>query len=198
MYPILKRLFDFFSAITAIILLSPILIFIGLWIILDSKGGMFYKQVRVGKNAKEFKLYKFRSMRPYSDKNRQITVGEDPRITKAGRFIRAYKIDELPQLINIVKGEMSVVGPRPEVPRYVNLYNDTQRQVLSVKPGLSDYASIEYFNEQEVLGQAEDPEKEYIEVVMPAKLKLNLKYIEDKSIATDIKVIFRTLAKLFK
>jgi lipopolysaccharide/colanic/teichoic acid biosynthesis glycosyltransferase len=196
MYNILKRLFDIISSLLVLIVLSPLLLIIGLWIVIDSKGGAFYKQERIGKNKKPFGLYKFRSMRPDSDKKGQITIGNDDRITKVGKFIRKYKIDELPQLINILIGDMSVVGPRPEVKKYVDLYNDEQLKVLSVKPGLSDYASIEYFDEQTILGKAKDPNKEYIEVVMPAKLKLNLKYIEDKSLLTDFKIIFKTLAKI--
>ena len=165
---------------------------------LDSKGGVFYKQIRVGKNEKEFGLLKFRSMRKNSDKAGQLTVGQDSRVTKVGRFIRKYKIDELPQLINIIKGDMSVVGPRPEVPKYVRLYNKEQLQVLSVLPGLTDYASIEYLDEQKVLGEAEDPEKAYIEDVMPKKLALNLKYINDQSVGLDIQLIFRTIAKIIR
>ncbi len=197
MYNIIKRIFDFFAALLGLIILLPLFLIIGLWIILDSKGGMFYKQKRIGKNGKEFGLYKFRSMRPNSDKQGQITIGNDNRITKVGRFIRKYKIDELPQLINILKGEMSVVGPRPEVKKYVDLYTDEQKKVLTVKPGLSDYASIEYFDEQTILGKADNPDKEYIEVVMPAKLKLNLKYIKDKNLSTDFKIIFKTIGKIF-
>ncbi len=198
MYRIFKRLFDIISSLLVLIILSPLLLIISLWIILDSKGGAFYKQTRIGKNAKEFGLYKFRSMRPDSDKKGQITIGNDNRITKVGQFIRKYKIDELPQLINILKGDMSVVGPRPEVKKYVDLYTDEQLKVLSVKPGLSDYASIEYFDEQSVLGKAKDPDKEYIEVVMPAKLNLNLKYIKDQSFLTDLKIIFKTFGKIVK
>jgi lipopolysaccharide/colanic/teichoic acid biosynthesis glycosyltransferase len=198
MYNITKRVFDFFSALMVLLLLSPLFILISLWIITDSKGGVFYKQVRIGKNQKQFGLYKFRSMATGSDKAGQITIGNDSRITKVGKFIRKYKIDELPQLINILKGEMSVVGPRPEVKKYVDLYNQEQLKVLSVSPGLSDYASIEYFDEQTILGKAKDPDKEYIEVVMPAKLNLNLKYITEKSITTDLKIIFKTLGKIVK
>jgi len=179
-------------------MLSPLFLIIAVWIVLDSKGGVFYKQIRIGKNQTKFGLYKFRSMATDSDKTGQITIGNDSRITKVGRFIRKYKIDELPQLINILKGEMSVVGPRPEVKKYVDLYSKEQLTVLSVLPGLSDYASIEYFDEQTVLGKAKDPDKEYIEVVMPAKLNLNLKYIADKSIGTDLKIIFKTLGKIIK
>ncbi len=171
-------------------------IIIALWIVIDSRGGAFYKQIRVGKNQKEFALLKFRSMRPDSDKAGQLTVGNDSRVTKVGKFIRKFKLDEVPQLINILKGEMSVVGPRPEVPKYVNMYSDEQLKVLDVLPGLTDYASIEYLDEQKVLGASDDPEKTYVEEVMPAKLKLNLKYIEDRSLLLDIKLVFRTIGKI--
>lgn len=137
-------------------------------------------------------------MRPNADKAGQLTVGNDNRVTKVGRFIRKYKLDELPQLINILKGEMSVVGPRPEVPKYVNLYSDEQLKVLTVLPGLTDFASIEYLDEQKVLGASNDPEKLYIEDVMPSKLSLNLKYINEKSFLLDIKLIFRTLLKIVR
>ncbi len=137
-------------------------------------------------------------MRPNADKAGQLTVGNDNRVTKVGRFIRKYKLDELPQLINILKGEMSVVGPRPEVPKYVNLYSDEQLKVLTVLPGLTDFASIEYLDEQKVLGASNDPEKLYIEEVMPSKLSLNLKYINEKSFLLDIKLIFRTLLKIVR
>lgn len=135
-------------------------------------------------------------MRPDADKSGQLTIGDDNRITKVGRFIRKYKLDELPQLFNILKGEMSVVGPRPEVPKYVNLYSEEQKKVLNALPGLTDYASLEYLNEQKVLGAAETPEKTYIEEVMPAKLKLNLKYIKERSFLVDIRLIFKTIAKI--
>jgi lipopolysaccharide/colanic/teichoic acid biosynthesis glycosyltransferase len=197
MYTLTKRIFDVLASSIALILLSPLLIIISFWIVLDSDGGIFYKQERIGKNQKPFWLYKFRSMRPNSDQLGQITIGKDNRITKVGHFIRKYKLDELPQLLNILKGDMSIVGPRPEVKKYVDLYNAEQLKVLSVKPGLSDYASIEYFDEQEILGQAENPDKEYIEKVMPAKLELNLKYIKEKSLLTDLKIIYNTLKKIF-
>jgi lipopolysaccharide/colanic/teichoic acid biosynthesis glycosyltransferase len=179
-------------------LFSPVFIVISLWIALDSRGGVFYKQVRVGKGQKEFGLLKFRSMRPDSDKAGQLTVGNDSRVTKVGRFIRKYKLDEVPQLINILKGEMSVVGPRPEVPKYVNMYSEQQLRVLEVLPGLTDYASIEYLDEQKVLGASDDPEKTYIEEVMPAKLNLNLKYISDRSFFLDLKLVFKTIGKILR
>jgi lipopolysaccharide/colanic/teichoic acid biosynthesis glycosyltransferase len=168
-------------------------------IIFDSKGGIFYRQVRVGKNGTDFYLFKFRSMRTDADKKGLLTVGgRDPRITRMGYYIRKYKIDELPQLLNVLLGDMSLVGPRPEVRKYVNLYNAQQMLVLSVQPGITDYASIEYSNENEILGKALDPEKTYIEEIMPAKLQLNLKYIEEKSLVTDFRIIFKTILKIIK
>lgn len=196
MYFLFKRVFDVVSSFSVLFFLSPFLLFISLWIALDSKGGAFYKHVRVGKDGKEFGLFKFRSMAVGSDKGSQITIGNDMRVTKVGKFIRKYKIDEIPQLINIIKGDMSVVGPRPEVKKYVDLYSNQQLKVLTVLPGLSDYASIEYFDEQKILGEAENPDQVYIDVVMPEKLNLNLKYISEKSLVTDLKIIFKTLKKI--
>jgi len=180
-----------------IILLLWLFIIISIWILLDSRGGIFYKQIRVGKDGKEFYLLKFRSMQTNADKSGQLTIGNDARVTTVGRFIRKTKIDEFPQLINILKGEMSIVGPRPEVPKYVALYNNEQRKVLQVLPGLTDYASVEYINEQKVLGEASDPEKKYVEEVMPKKLNLNLKYIEERSFGLDLKLIFKTIFLVF-
>lgn len=198
MYTLSKRIFDIIASLSVLLVLFPVLLAIALWIALESKGGVFYKQIRIGKNRKEFGLFKFRSMRKDADKAGQLTIGDDNRVTKAGRFIRKYKLDELPQLINIIKGEMSVVGPRPEVPKYVKYYTVEQLHVLSVLPGLTDYASIEYLDEQKVLGAADNPEKTYMEEVMPKKLALNLKYIEERSFLLDIKLIFRTIAKIVK
>ncbi len=193
----MKRLFDLISSLFVLIVLSPILLIISLFIVLDSKGGVFYKQERIGKNGNPFLLYKFRSMRTGSDKKGLITVGaSDNRTTSVGRFIRKYKLDELPQLINIIKNDMSVVGPRPEVNKYVKLYSKVQLRVLVAKPGLTDLASLAYINENEVLRKAEDPEKTYIEEIMPAKLKLNLEYIEKQNIAFDLKIIFRTIVSI--
>ncbi len=198
MYFFFKRIFDVLSSLVVLIVFSPLLIFIAVWIVSDSRGGVFYKQIRVGKNQREFKLLKFRSMRPNADKSGQLTIGNDNRVTKVGRFIRKYKLDELPQLFNIILGDMSVVGPRPEVPKYVKLYSKEQLEVLSVLPGLTDYASIEYLDEQKVLGKAKDPEKAYVQNVMPKKLALNLKYIQDRSLRLDFKLIFRTIGKIFR
>lgn len=193
----MKKLFDFAFSIAGLVILSPLFLVISVWIKLDSKGSVFYKQVRVGKNNSDFKLYKFRTMRTDSDKSGLLTVGgRDPRITGAGYFLRKFKMDELPQLFNIAAGEMSFVGPRPEVRKYVDMYNDEQRKVLSVLPGITDVASIKYRNENELLEKAEDPESYYIESIMPDKLKLNLDYIEQRSFTNDIKVIFKTLAAI--
>lgn len=198
MYQAAKRIFDIISSLIGLVLFSPFFIIIALWIALDSKGGVFYKQIRVGKYGKHFKLLKFRSMRPNSDKAGQLTVGNDNRVTSVGKFIRKTKLDEIPQLFNVIAGDMSIVGPRPEVPKYVDLYNDEQKKALSVRPGLTDYASIEYLDEQELLGKSDNPEETYIQEIMPAKLSLNLKYIEDRNFFLDLKLIFKTVFKIFK
>lgn len=194
-----KRIFDIVFSFIGLVLLLPFFIIIALLIVIDSPGGVFYKQARVGKNGIDFYLFKFRSMRTGADKKGLLTVGgRDSRITRMGYFIRKYKIDELPQLLNVFLGDMSLVGPRPEVRKYVDLYNEEQKQVLSVKPGITDYASIEYSNENEILGKAENPEKVYIDEIMPAKLKLNLKYIAEQGIITDLKIIIKTIGKIIK
>jgi len=189
-----KRLFDILASSVALILLFPVLLILGISVAINSPGGALFRQVRVGKGGREFRLLKFRSMRPDSEAGGQITVGErDPRITGIGHFLRRTKLDELPQLINILKGEMSVVGPRPEVPKYVALYTTEQRKVLSVRPGLSSLASIAFINENEILGRSSDPERTYTEEVMPAKLELDLKYVREQSLTLDFKVIAGTL-----
>lgn len=193
-----KRLFDIIFSIIGIIILLPLLVIVGFAIIIDSKGGVFYTQQRVGLNNLEFNLFKFRTMKTNSDKKGLLTVGSnDVRITKVGVFLRKYKIDELPQLFNVFNGSMSFVGPRPEVRKYVNLYNKQQVKVLSVKPGITDFASIKYFNENDLLAKSNNPEQTYINEIMPNKLKLNLDYIEKKSFALDIKIIIKTIAKIF-
>lgn len=195
----IKRIFDIVFSFIGLVILLPFFIIMALLIIIDSRGGVFYKQARVGKNGINFYLFKFRSMRTGADKKGLLTVGgRDSRITRMGYFIRKYKIDELPQLLNVFLGDMSLVGPRPEVRKYVDLYNEKQKQVLSVKPGITDYASIEYSNENELLGKAENPEQVYIDEIMPKKLKLNLKYIDEQGIITDLKIIFKTVAKIVK
>lgn len=193
------RFFDFLFTILGLIILSPLFLIVAVWIKLDSNGHVFYSQTRVGKNNKDFKLLKFRSMVTDADKKGLITVGgRDPRVTQSGYFIRKYKLDELPQLLNVLIGDMSLVGPRPEVRKYVNLYNETQRKVLSVKPGITDYASIEYIDENEILGKAENPEKVYIEQIMPEKIVYNMKYIQNRSVKEYFKIIFLTLGKIVK
>ncbi|MBP6313100.1 MAG: sugar transferase [Flavobacteriales bacterium] len=193
----LKRGFDMIASACALLLLAPVLFVCGLLVALSSSGGAFFRQTRVGRDGKEFGLLKFRTMRVGSEAQGQITIGgRDPRITRIGYFLRKTKLDELPQLINIIKGDMSVVGPRPEVPKYVALYAPEQRKVLTVRPGLSSLASIEYINENEILGQSSDPERTYIEEVMPAKLKLDLQYVREQSLGLDLRIIAGTLGKL--
>ena len=193
------RFFDFILSLVGLVVLAPIFIVLAIWIKIDSKGPVFYKQVRVGKNSIDFELFKFRSMVVGADKKGLITVGgRDPRITHSGYFIRKYKLDELPQLINVLVGDMSLVGPRPEVRKYVELYTDEQQKVLSVKPGITDYASIEYMDENEILGKSNDPEKTYIEEIMPEKIKYNMKYIQNKNVSEYFKIIFLTLLKIVR
>ena len=193
----LKRIFDFLFSAIALLLLAPFFLVIAVAIKLKSKGPVFYKQTRVGQNSVDFKIYKFRTMYTGSDRHGLITVGgRDSRITPVGFFLRKYKLDELPQFLNVIRGDMSLVGPRPEVRKYVELYTDEQLEVLSVKPGITDYASIDYSNENELLGNASDPDKEYIHNIMPAKLALNLKYIREKNFVVDMKIMWRTIAKI--
>jgi lipopolysaccharide/colanic/teichoic acid biosynthesis glycosyltransferase len=194
-----KRLFDLLFSAFFLVLLSPLLAGIAIWVSLDSPGGAFFRQVRVGKNQVPFRLLKFRTMKPLSEAAGQITVGAaDSRITSCGKILRKYKLDELPQLFNILTGDMSVVGPRPEVPKYVNMYNEEQLRVLEVRPGLTDYASLEYFSENELLAQSSDPEATYINEIMPAKLRLNLRYISEQNMATDLNIIWRTVQAIFR
>lgn len=195
----IKRLFDFLSSAIALVLLFPFFIVIALLIISDSKGGVFYKQERIGQFGKPFLLFKFRTMQVGADQKGLITIGErDSRTTKVGYYLRKYKIDEIPQIINILINQMSVVGPRPEVAKYVKCYNQEQRKVLDAKPGLTDLASLAYFNENEILGKADDPEKVYIEEIMPEKLNLNLAYIEKQNFWFDLKIIIQTIKKIFQ
>lgn len=195
----IKRSFDIIASFCGLIILSPMLLIVSLAIKLDSKGPVFFKQKRVGKNNKIFEIYKFRTMVTDAEKlGKQITVGNDSRITRVGKFIRKFKLDEFPQLINVLKGEMSLVGPRPEVPRYVDLYDEYQSQILFVQPGITDYASIEYRNENEVLGESENPEKTYIEEIMPTKIELNMKYIKNISLFEDIRLIVNTILVILK
>ncbi len=194
----MTRIFDILFSCLGLICLSPILLVIYILIKTESKGPGLYAQKRIGKDGKPFKLLKFRTMREGSDKGNQITIGEDERITKTGRHLRKYKLDELPQLVNVIKGEMSLVGPRPEVEKYVRLYTPEQRVILSVLPGITDYASIQYSNENEILGKAEDPHKMYVEEIMPKKIEYNMKYIKDPSLSQYFKIIFLTVSKIIK
>lgn len=193
----MTRLFDILFSFAGLVVLSPILLVVYILIRMESPGGGFYRQQRVGKDGKMFRLLKFRSMRTGSDKQGLITVGgHDSRITRIGYFIRRYKIDELPQLLNVLKGDMSLVGPRPEVKKYVDMYTAEQRRVLSVKPGITDYASIEYADENEILGRADDPDKAYVEQIMPDKIRLNMRYIENHNSREYFKIIFLTIKKI--
>lgn len=192
----MKRLIDIVVSFFAIIFLSPLFILLALLVVVVSGLPILYKQVRIGKNHKPFKILKFRSMRNNADKAGLLTVGADNRITSIGKLLRKTKLDELPQLFNILKGDMSLVGPRPEVLKYVELYNDEQGKVLTVKPGLTDYASIKFINEDELLGQFDDPEKAYIEEIMPKKLTLNLEYIAKQNNWTDFKILLKTIVKI--
>ena len=194
----LKHFFDIIFSIAGLIILFPLFLIISIWILMDSKGCVFFFQTRVGKNNKDFQMIKFRTMFSNSENKGLLTIGNtDIRITKTGKWLRKYKVDEFPQLMNILKGEMSFVGPRPEVRKYVDLYNHTQMKVLSVKPGLTDYASLEYINENEILERYDDPEKVYIEKIMPEKLTLNIKYINEKGFFTDLKIMLKTIRKIF-
>lgn len=193
----MTRFCDIFFSFCGLLVLSPFLLVIYVLIVVENKGGGFYSQVRVGKDGKDFNLYKFRSMRVGSDKKGLITVGgRDPRITNVGFFVRKYKLDELPQLWNVLTGDMSLVGPRPEVRKYVDLYTEEQRKVLSVRPGITDYASIEYADENTILGASANAEKTYIEEIMPEKINYNMKYIHNHSLKEYFKIIFLTLWKI--
>lgn len=195
----MKRLFDIIASGLGLLILSPLFLVVAVWVKLDSPGPVFYKQIRVGRNNKDFFLYKFRSMRVGSDKKGLITVGgHDPRVTRSGYYIRKYKLDEFPQLINVFKGDMSLVGPRPEVRKYVDLYTPEQMHVLDVRPGITDLASIRYRNENELLEQASDPEQYYRNVVMQDKLRINLEYVRNHSFLGDIRLIFNTFIAIVK
>ena len=189
----MKRIFDVTASGLGLLLLSPLFLIVAIWIRLDSPGPVFYRQTRVGRYNKDFRLLKFRSMCVGSDKKGLITVGgRDPRVTRSGYWIRKYKLDELPQLINVFKGDMSLVGPRPEVRKYVDLYTPEQLHVLDVRPGITDMASIRYRNENELLEQAADPEQFYRDTVMQDKLRINLEYVSDHSFFKDIRIILMT------
>ena len=189
----MKRLFDIVASGFGLIVLSPLFLVLAIWIKLDSKGPVFYRQVRVGRHNKDFRIFKFRSMRVGSDKGSLVTIGgHDSRITRSGYIIRKFKFDELPQLINVFVGDMSLVGPRPEVRHYVDYWTPEQMHVLDVRPGITDPASIKFRNENELMEQAEDPEKYYIEVIMQEKIRLYLEYVEKHSFFYDIALIFKT------
>lgn len=193
----MKRIFDVVASGLGLICLSPLFLVLALWIKSDSPGPVFFRQIRVGKDNRDFRIFKFRSMRPDSDKGRQITVGgHDPRVTRSGYYIRKFKLDEFPQLINVFRGEMSLVGPRPEVRRYVDMYTSDQLRVLSVRPGITSLASIRYRNENDILAAAADPDRCYVEQVMPDKLAIDLEYVEHASFINDIKLIFKTFKEI--
>lgn len=193
----MKRLFDIIASGLGLIVLSPLFLILAIWIKLDSKGPVFYRQVRVGRNNIDFRIFKFRSMRVGADKGSLVTIGgRDPRVTRSGYWIRKFKLDELPQLINVFIGDMSLVGPRPEVRHYVDYWTPEQMHVLDVRPGITDPASIKFRNENELMEQAEDPEKYYIEVIMQEKIRLYLEYVENHSFFGDIGLIFRTFCTI--
>lgn len=196
----MKRLFDFVFSFIGILLISPLFIILYIIIIFSSKGGAFYRQLRVGQYNVDFGVLKFRSMYINSDKAGLLTVGNsDSRITPIGRFIRKYKLDELPQLINVIYGDMSLVGPRPEVRKYVNLYNEEQKKVLELKPGITDMASIKYRDENAILESHSDPEEAYIKIIMPDKIRINLEsYSESQSVLGSIGIILLTIKAILK
>lgn len=195
----LKRTFDIFASFFGLLVLSPILIVIALLIVLTSSGGVFFRQVRVGRKGKEFRIFKFRTMvKDAESKGMQITVGNDSRVTTIGKFLRKCKLDELPQLINVLLGQMSFVGYRPEVPKYVAMYTDYQRNILRIRPGITDLASIEYRDENEVLEQSDNPEDTYVNDVMQKKLALNIKYMQEMGFWYDLKLIFKTFLAILK
>ena len=194
----LKRFFDLILSLMGLLITVPILFLITILIKISSSGPVFYKQVRVGKNNKDFKIFKFRTMHVNADKKGLLTVGgRDPRVTSIGYYLRKFKLDELPQLINVFKGDMSFVGPRPEVRQFVNLYSEIQMKVLNVKPGITDLASIEFRNENEILSKEEDPNQYYIDNIMPKKLEINLKYINQRNLLKDFVVIIKTIKVIF-
>ena len=193
------RFCDIVFSFFGLLLLSPLFLIVALWIVIDNPGPVFYRQQRVGKDGRDFGLLKFRSMRMGADKMSLITIGDrDPRVTRAGYYIRKYKLDELPQLWNVLIGDMSLVGPRPEVRKYVDIYTDQQGLVLAVRPGITDYASIEYIDENRLLAQSSDPDKTYIEEIMPAKIALNMRYINHQTLSEYFKIIFLTFAKIIR
>ncbi|MFI5203090.1 MAG: sugar transferase [Flavobacteriales bacterium] len=193
----MKRAFDIIMSFLGLVILSPFFIIFSLLVLFSGKGGIFFSQTRVGQYGKDFLLYKFRSMRPNAEKSGQLTIGSrDPRVTRTGYFLRRTKMDELPQLFNVLMGDMSFVGPRPEVRKYVDLYTKEQQKVLLVRPGITDKASLEYFEESDLLAASNDPEATYIKDIMPKKLSINLKYLENKGLLSDMGIILRTLGRV--
>lgn len=193
----IKRIFDIVVTLLAGIFLFPIVLIVSLLILLECGGGVFFKQERIGQYGKPFYLWKFRSMKKDSESRGQLTIGmKDERITKLGTFLRKYKLDEIPQLINVLSGDMSLVGPRPEVKKYVDLYTEEQLKILNAKPGITDYASLEYFKENEILGNSEDPERAYIEEIMPHKLRINQKFLRSSGLSQDINVLYLTALRI--
>ncbi len=194
-----KRAFDLLGASAGLLLLAPVLLLIALWIRLDSPGPVLYRQQRVGRGGRLFTIYKFRTMRQRPVDGPQLTVGADPRVTHAGRFLRHYKLDELPQLWNVLQGSMSLVGPRPEVPRYVDCYPPEQRRVvLSVAPGITDWAAIRYRDENAILARAADPERAYVEAVLPVKLDYYVRYVRERTFWGDVRILAHTLAAIVR
>lgn len=194
----LKNIFDFTAALLFLILLSPVLACIAICIKADSRGNILFVQQRIGKGGKPFGIFKFRTMRENTEKEGQLTIGvHDPRITRCGRWLRKYKLDELPQLLNVLNGTMSLVGPRPEVARFVSLYNDEQKKVLNVKPGITDYASLKYAAENELLDNKKDPEQFYVQHIMPDKLQMNIEYLNRRNFLSDLNVLLLTFKKIF-
>ena len=194
----MKRALDLLLVSAALLVLWPLLLIIALAIVVDSRGGVIYEQERIGKGERPFRLYKFRTMRPASDREGLLSLGStDQRITPIGHFLRRCRLDELPQLWNILIGDMSIVGPRPEVPHYVQHFTEEEKQTLRVRPGLTDYATLEYLQEGELLAQSSNPEQTYIQDILPQKLALSRRYIQERSLGTDVKIIWKTLAKLW-
>lgn len=195
----IKRLFDIGLSFITLIALLPLFLLIAVAIKINSRGSAFYKQARVGKDGNEFELFKFRTMYVNSDRAGLLTIGsKDYRITGVGYWLRKYKLDELPQLLNVLKGDMSFVGPRPEVRKYVNMYTPAQLRVLTVKPGVTDWASIKYFDENDILASSDDPEDMYIRVIVPSKISKNLEYIDNQDLFMDLKIIFSTIKRIFQ
>jgi lipopolysaccharide/colanic/teichoic acid biosynthesis glycosyltransferase len=195
----LKRVFDLVIALLGLILLAPVLLVVGVVIKLDSRGPVFYGGDRIGKDGKPFKMIKFRTMVVHADRmGAALTHGGDPRVTRMGRVLRKWKIDEIPQLINVVRGEMSLVGPRPEAPVYVHYYTPEQKQVLAIRPGITGLTQVRYRHEETLLSRCADPEKEYIETIMPQKLAIDLEYIRSRSLLMDLRLLFETFLAVFR